>query len=79
MRRFIIGAALAGAAAFASAASAHDFFLLPEQFTTERDGAVSIQATVGSSFPTPEIAVPADRIDRVVTAAAGNPQVTSLE
>jgi hypothetical protein len=75
MRRFIFGAAFAGAAVFGSAASAHDFFLLPERFTTERGGAVAIQATVGSSFPTPEITVAADRADRVSAAGPGNPQV----
>ena len=75
MRRFILGAALAGAAAFASAASAHDFFLLPERFTTEHDGAVTIQATVGSSFPTPEIAVAADRAERASAVGPGDPQV----
>ena len=72
MRRFILGAALAGAALLGSAASAHDFFLLPGQFTTQSTGPVAIQATVGSSFPTPEIAVPADRAERVSAVGPGD-------
>lgn len=75
MRRFMIGAALAGVAVLGSAASAHDFFLLPGQFTTRAVGPVAIQATVGSSFPTPEITVTADRAERVSAVGAGNPQV----
>lgn len=68
---------VAGAGAFicASAASAHDFFLLPNAFTTPRAGPVAIQATVGSSFPTPEIAVPADRAEKVAAFGAGDPRV----
>ena len=75
MRRFIIGAALAGAAVLGSAASAHDFFLLPAQFTTQAAGPVTIEATVGSSFPTPEIAVTADRAERMSVVGPGNPQL----
>ena len=75
MIRFIIGAALAGAAVLGSAASAHDFFLLPGQFTTQSVGPVAIQATVGSSFPTPEVVVTPDRVERVTAVGAGNPQV----
>jgi hypothetical protein len=37
----------------ASSAYAHDFFLLPEQFSTSWAGPLNVQATVGSSFPTP--------------------------
>lgn len=73
MRRFIFGAAVA--AAFASAASAHDFFLLPAQFTTAGAGTVNIQATVGSSFPTPEVVVTTDRVDQLFAAGSGNPRV----
>lgn len=75
MRRFIIGAALAGAAILGSAASAHDFFLLPGQFTTQDTGPVIIQATVGSNFPAPEITVTADRAERVEAVGPGNPQM----
>lgn len=71
MKRFIFGTA-----AIATAASAHDFFLLPTQFTTAGSGTVHIQATVGSSFPKPEAAVPADRAERVAAYGAGNPQVS---
>jgi hypothetical protein len=75
MRRFFIGAALAVGSLFASGASAHDFFLLPKQFTTQGPGTVQIQATVGSSFPKPEIAVTADRAERIAAYGAGKPQV----
>lgn len=75
MKRFIIGAALAGAAFLGSAASAHDFFLLPERFTTNRGGAAAIQATVGSYFPTPEITVTPDRVERISAIGPGKPRV----
>ena len=74
--RLLLASALAGAVLFLpSAAVAHDFFLVPEQFVASGDGGVRLSATVGSSFPVPENAVPVDRIDRVVAAGAGNPQV----
>ena len=76
MKRFILGTALVASAVVATAASAHDFFLLPTQFTTAGTGPIHIQATVGSSFPKPEAAVPADRAERVTTYGAGNPQVS---
>jgi len=76
MNRFIIcGAGLAAATAFASAASAHDFFLLPVQFVSPAGSPVGIQATVGSNFPTPEISVPADRAETVSAVGPGKPQV----
>ena len=74
--RTLLATVLAGAAMFVpSVAAAHDFFLLPAQFIASGDKGVVLSATVGSSFPVPENAVPADRIDRVVAAGAGNPQV----
>ncbi len=75
VRRLLTGMSVAGALAFASTAAAHDFFLLPEQFTTPGVGTVAIQATVGSSFPTPEIVVTADRAERVDAIGAGSPRV----
>jgi len=48
------------AAAWPSAAMAHDFFLLPDQFHGEESFAV--QATVGAAFPAPETVVGQDRI-----------------
>lgn len=77
MKRFILGTAIVAGAVIATAASAHDFFLLPSQFTTAGTGTVHIQATVGSSFPKPEAAVPADRAERVTAHGAGNPQVSA--
>lgn len=58
-----------------SAAYAHDFFLLPDQFQAPRAGAVRIAATVGSSFPTPEAVVAADRVERLHVHGAGKPAV----
>lgn len=65
-------AALGGA----SAASAHDFFLLPDQFTTQQQASINLQATVGSSFPKPEAAVPADRAERLFAIGNGAPKLT---
>ena len=75
MRKFIVGLSVLGAALCGSAAVAHDFFLLPGQFTTGAAGTVSIQATVGSSFPTPEIVVAADRADKLLAMGPGSPQI----
>ncbi len=75
MKKFLVGASLLTALACATAASAHDFFLLPQQFTASGEGGVMVQATVGSNFPTPEIVVTADRVDRLFAAGAGKPQV----
>lgn len=76
MQRFIFSTALVASAVIATAASAHDFFLLPTQFRTAGTGPIHVQATVGSSFPKPEAAVPADRAERVTAYGAGNPQVS---
>lgn len=75
MRSWIAGALAGAALCLSTAAPAHDFFLLPEQFVASDENGVALSATVGSSFPTPETAVPADRVERVVAAGAGNPQV----
>ena len=75
MRIYMAGALAVAALFLSSAAAAHDFFLLPEQFIASGKNGVVLRATVGSSFPVPENAVPADRIERVVAAGAGNPQV----
>lgn len=63
------------AVAGSSVAYAHDFFLLPDQFQPPRAGAVRIAATVGSSFPTPEAVVAADRVERLHVHGAGKPAV----
>ena len=73
--RMFLSAALAAALLLPSAAAAHDFFLLPDQFIASGESGVALSATVGSSFPTPENPVPADRVERVVAVGAGNPQV----
>ena len=75
MRILLAGAIGVAAVILPSAAAAHDFFLLPDQFVASGEKGVALSATVGSSFPTPETAVPADRVERVVAAGAGNPQV----
>ena len=61
--------------AASSSAFAHDFFLLPDQFQLPRAGTVKIAATVGSSFPTPEAVVAADRVERLHVHGAGKPAV----
>ena len=50
-------------AAWPSAALAHDFFLLPDQF--HGAGSFAVHATVGAAFPTPETVVAQDRIAEV--------------
>ena len=74
-RTLLLGMAAASALTVASAAAAHDFFLMPQKFRAPSSGAVKMQATVGSSFPTPEIAVTTDRLERVHAFGPGNPLV----
>lgn len=75
MKKVILGAAAITALLSASAATAHDFFLMPDQFRTPNAGVVKISATVGSNFPKAENTVAADRIDRLLAAGAGSPKV----
>jgi hypothetical protein len=75
MNKIIVGMTAATTLVTASVAAAHDFFLLPEDFRATSSGAVKMQATVGSSFPTPEIAIPADRVERVHAVGPGDPLV----
>jgi hypothetical protein len=76
MKRILLGVSLILTATLGSAASAHDFFLMPEEFHAPAPGALAIKATVGSNFPTPEILVPADRAERLVASGAGSPKLT---
>lgn len=69
-------AMLMGAMVLSSAAQAHDFFLLPDQFSTRSPAPLGIQASVGSSFPTPENVVTADRVGRLFAEGAGKPRLT---
>lgn len=69
----LLGSALAALAV--SPAVAHDFFLLPESFQVRGSNQLMVRATVGSSFPTPEVVVPADRAERTWVVGSGNPQL----
>ncbi len=66
----LVAGAFAGVAA---PAAAHDFFLLPQSFHSHQSGPLTIRATVGSSFPTPEIVVTTDRVERVWVRGTGEP------
>jgi hypothetical protein len=59
----------------ASAAGAHDFFLLPERFEAPAGTGQRIRATVGSSFPTAETAVPAERVEQLFAQGSGSPRL----
>ncbi|WP_158288977.1 DUF4198 domain-containing protein [Rubrivivax albus] len=59
----------------AGTASAHDFLLLPSAFRVDGTQPITLQATVASSFPTPEIVVPADRTERLAAFGPGQPQL----
>ena len=75
MTRILTALGAVAALVSASAASAHDFFLMPEQFVAPVKRPLAILATVGSSFPTPEIVVPADRADKLLAFGPGDPHV----
>lgn len=73
MKKLTVLTAAGLAALAATKASAHDFFLLPDSFHSHSSGPILIRATVGSSFPTPEIVVTADRAERVWLRGSGQP------
>ena len=75
MRAIFIAVALGVTALSPMSASAHDFFLLPDEFQPPRAGSMKIAATVGSSFPTPEAVVAADRVERLYVHGTGKPAV----
>jgi hypothetical protein len=75
MKKLLITAITGLAVTLGSVASAHDFFLLPESFRSGQAGDPTIRATIGSSFPVPEIVVPADRVERTWVLGAGQPQL----
>ena len=86
MKKLILTAAALTGFVAASAASAHDFYLMPQEFRTPDAGPVTIHATVGSSFPDRTNTVEADRVDRLIAMGAGSPKLqiagstaTSLE
>lgn len=68
------GAAIALAAG-ATAAGAHDFFLLPERFTAAAAEDLDVSATVSASFPQLENVVTEDRIDRLLVEGPGEPRL----
>ena len=75
MRKFLVGVTVMTALVAASAANAHDFFLMPDQFRSSNAGPVKIHATVGSNFPKAENTVAADRVDLLLAIGAGSPKV----
>ena len=76
MKKLIIGLNAAITTSLATSAFAHDFFLLPGQFTAPVAESQVVQASVGSNFPTPKNVVTADRVDRLFAAGAGKPQLS---
>lgn len=74
MRRIIFGAA-AFTGLVASGASAHDFYLMPQEFRNTSVGLVTIHATVGSSFPDRTNTIEADRVERLIAFGAGSPKL----
>jgi len=74
-RPFFIIAASLGLTALASAASAHDFFLMPTQFISAT-GQSRIAATVSSEFPKTNAVVPADRVEQLYASGPGSPKLT---
>ncbi len=75
MRKIIIGAAALTGLVAVSAANAHDFFLMPDQFRAPNTGPLEISATVGSNLPKAENTVAADRVERLLAVGAGSPKV----
>ncbi len=77
MKGLISFAAAMAALVGASAAEAHDFFLMPDSFRPAA-GSIRIHATVGSNFPKAENTVAADRVERLIAIGVGSPQVRAV-
>lgn len=75
MRCGTISALCTAAWLWSSPAGAHDFFLLPEQFTVAAPGEAWVCATVSAAFPRLETVVATDRFRRVGAAGAGEPRL----
>lgn len=75
MKSFLFASAVV-ALGMAAPASAHDFFLLPEQFTVASPGQTTIRATVSAAFPQLETVLAADRFRRLGASGPGAPQLT---
>lgn len=76
MIRAALGLFSAIALGVTAPAFAHDFFLLPEQFTVVSPGETTVRATVSAAFPKLETVVTADRFRRVGASGPGSPQLT---
>lgn len=57
----------------ASAALAHDFFLMPQNFRMSGPGEIDVQATVSSDFPRAANVVTADRVAATEAQGPGQP------
>lgn len=75
MKKFAGFAGAIAAVWLSSEAMAHDFFLMPSQFTATQSGPLGLQASVGSSFPQPTTAVTPDRVAQLFVHGAGKPQL----
>lgn len=75
MKSFLFASASV-AFGIAAPASAHDFFLLPEQFTVASPGQTTIRATVSAAFPQLETVLAPDRFRRLGASGPGAPQLT---
>ena len=76
MKGFALSVCVAATVLLPSAALAHDFFLLPSPATASGSGPLTVQASVGSSFPKTENVVTPDRVDRVSAHGSGSPKLT---
>ena len=75
MKKLVGMAGFMAVACLASGALAHDFFLMPSQFVHTQAGQLSLQASVGSSFPQPTTTVTPDRVEQIFVNGAGQPQL----
>ncbi len=76
MKSFAHVSTLLASLSLPSAAIAHDFFLLPGAPASSGGAKLTIQASVGSSFPKTDNVVTPDRVDRVSAHGAGSPKLT---
>lgn len=69
----------AGVGLLAGAASAHDFFLIPERFVGPSNRPLIVHATSSSDFPALNVGSPRSRIAQVRAMVAGEPAAVTVE
>ncbi|WP_244878361.1 DUF4198 domain-containing protein [Brevundimonas vesicularis] len=79
MKKRLLLAVTAGLGLFASAAAAHDFFLVPDRFAGPRTQPLIVHATSSSDFPALNVSSPQSRVGAVRASVGGHPASVTIQ